>query len=104
MESLKGPALEIAKAVHTSNPDATPAKYLDALESAFGTAETGDDLYFAFRLMQQQHGEKLSDFLRQLEHSLSKVIHYLPHSPDWRTDPGPGRDKYQSREKSLQKE
>uniref|UniRef100_A0A8C4SXU3 CCHC-type domain-containing protein n=1 Tax=Erpetoichthys calabaricus TaxID=27687 RepID=A0A8C4SXU3_ERPCA len=33
MESLKGPALEIAK-------------YLEALESAFGTAESGDDLYF----------------------------------------------------------
>ncbi|XP_028672688.1 paraneoplastic antigen Ma2-like [Erpetoichthys calabaricus] len=62
MESLKGPALEIANAVRTSDPDANPTKYLEALESAFGTA--GDDLYFAFRLMQQQTGEKLSDFLR----------------------------------------
>ncbi|XP_051788195.1 paraneoplastic antigen Ma1 homolog [Erpetoichthys calabaricus] len=75
MERLKGPALEIAKAVRTSDPDANPTKYLEALESAFGTAESGDDLYFAFRLMQQQTREKLSDFLRRLERSLSKVVH-----------------------------
>ncbi|KAK2904105.1 hypothetical protein Q8A73_010762 [Channa argus] len=82
MESLKGPALEIAKAVRVSNPDASPAKYLEAIESAFGTAESGDDLYFAFRLMQQQPKEKLSDFLRRLELALSKVVKRggLPHS------------------------
>lgn len=37
-------------------------------------AESGDDLYFAFRLLQQQPGEKLSDFLRRLERCLSKVV------------------------------
>ncbi|XP_040898696.1 paraneoplastic antigen Ma1 homolog [Toxotes jaculatrix] len=74
MESLKGPALEIVKAVRARNPDANPAKYLEALDSAFGTAESGDDLYFSFRLMQQQPDEKLSDFLRRLERSLSKVV------------------------------
>lgn len=74
MESLKGPALEIAKAVRVSNPDANPLEYLKALESAFGTAESGDDLYFAFRLMQQEPGEKLSDFLRRLERALAKVV------------------------------
>uniref|UniRef100_A0A8C4S4Z7 Uncharacterized protein n=1 Tax=Erpetoichthys calabaricus TaxID=27687 RepID=A0A8C4S4Z7_ERPCA len=62
MESLKGPALEIAKAVQTSDPDANTTEYLEALESAFGTAESGDDLYF-----------KLSDFLRRLERSFYKV-------------------------------
>ncbi|XP_017291689.1 paraneoplastic antigen Ma2 homolog [Kryptolebias marmoratus] len=49
MESLKGPALEIAKSVRESNPEAGPDEYLEALESAFGNAESGDDLYFAFR-------------------------------------------------------
>ncbi|XP_058494566.1 uncharacterized protein LOC131465683 [Solea solea] len=72
--SLKGPALEIVKAVRHTNPDASPKECLEALESAFGSAESGDDLYFAFRLMQQQKGEKLSDFLRRLERSLAKVI------------------------------
>lgn len=74
MESLKGPALEIAKSVRESDPEAGPVEYLEALESAFGSAESGDDLYFAFRLMQQQPSEKLSDFLRRLERALSKVV------------------------------
>lgn len=74
MESLKGPAVEIAKSVRESNPEAGPDEYLEALESAFGSAESGDDLYFAFQLMQQQPGEKLSDFLRRLERSLTKVV------------------------------
>ena len=57
--SLKGPALEIVKAVRHANPDASPKECLEALESAFGSAESGDDLYFAFRLMQQQKGETI---------------------------------------------
>uniref|UniRef100_A0A3B4BYA9 CCHC-type domain-containing protein n=1 Tax=Pygocentrus nattereri TaxID=42514 RepID=A0A3B4BYA9_PYGNA len=74
MESLKGPALEIVKTVRATAPDISAEECLDALESAFGTAESGDDLYFAFRLMQQEPGEKISDFLRRLEHSLVKVV------------------------------
>uniref|UniRef100_A0A3P8RUW1 CCHC-type domain-containing protein n=1 Tax=Amphiprion percula TaxID=161767 RepID=A0A3P8RUW1_AMPPE len=74
MESLKGPALEIAKSVREADPEASPTEYLEALESAFGSAESGDDLYFAFRLMQQQPSEKLSDFLRRLERALAKVV------------------------------
>lgn len=42
------------KAVRLSDPDVTPEKCLEALESAFGLAESGDDLYFAFILQQQQ--------------------------------------------------
>uniref|UniRef100_A0A3Q1F8T1 Paraneoplastic antigen Ma-like C-terminal domain-containing protein n=1 Tax=Acanthochromis polyacanthus TaxID=80966 RepID=A0A3Q1F8T1_9TELE len=74
MESLKGPALEIAKSVRDADPEASPTEYLEALESAFGSAESGDDLYFTFRLMQQQPSEKLSNFLRCLERALTKVI------------------------------
>ncbi|XP_056157103.1 paraneoplastic antigen Ma1 homolog [Lampris incognitus] len=74
MESLKGQALEVVRAVRLSEPDITPEKCSEALESAFGLAESGDDLYFAFRLQRQQYGEKLSDFLRQLERTLSKVV------------------------------
>ncbi|XP_056136498.1 paraneoplastic antigen Ma1 homolog [Lampris incognitus] len=74
MESLKGQALEVVRAVRLSEPDITPEKCLEALESAFGLAESGDDLYFAFRLQRQQSGEKLSDFLRRLERTLSKVV------------------------------
>ncbi len=47
---------------------------LEAPEHAFGTAESVEELYFAFRLLQQQPGEKLSDFLRCLEQSLNRVV------------------------------
>uniref|UniRef100_A0A8C1WWE4 Uncharacterized protein n=1 Tax=Cyprinus carpio TaxID=7962 RepID=A0A8C1WWE4_CYPCA len=74
MESLKGPALAVLKAVRTADPEVSPARCLEAIESAFGSAETGEDLYFAFRLLQQQPKEKLSDFLRRVELSLTKVV------------------------------
>nr|XP_054593063.1 paraneoplastic antigen Ma1 homolog [Nothobranchius furzeri] len=74
IESLKGPALEIIQAVRGDNPDASPESYVEALESAFGSLETGEDLYVAFRSLGQLRGEKLSDFLRRLEHSLTKVV------------------------------
>ena len=58
IESLKGPALEIIQAVRINDPDATPDFYIEALESAFGTPESGEDLYFAFRSLHQQTGER----------------------------------------------
>lgn len=74
VESLKGPALEIIKAVRMSCPDAEAVKYVEALESTFGSSESGEDLYFAFRLLRQCPGESLSAFLRRMEKSLTKVI------------------------------
>uniref|UniRef100_A0A3Q0RPQ5 Paraneoplastic antigen Ma-like C-terminal domain-containing protein n=1 Tax=Amphilophus citrinellus TaxID=61819 RepID=A0A3Q0RPQ5_AMPCI len=74
MESLRGPALEIVQAARAGNPDVSPEACLDALEHVFGTAETGEELYFAFRLLQQQPTERLSDFLRRLEQSLNRVV------------------------------
>lgn len=74
VESLKGPALEIIKAVRLSNGDASASEYLVALESVFGTSESGEDLYFTFRLLRQNSGEALSEFLRRMEKSLTKVV------------------------------
>uniref|UniRef100_A0A8C1GXL0 Gypsy retrotransposon integrase-like protein 1 n=1 Tax=Cyprinus carpio TaxID=7962 RepID=A0A8C1GXL0_CYPCA len=74
VESLKGPALDIVKAVRFSCPDADALQYIEALESTFGTSESGEDLYFAFRLLRQLPGEALSDFLRRVEKSLNKVV------------------------------
>ncbi len=74
MESLRGPALDIVKAARASDLEVSPEDCLEALEHAFGTAESGEELYFAFRLLQQQPGEKLSDFLRRLEQSLNRVV------------------------------
>ncbi|XP_047657083.1 paraneoplastic antigen Ma1 homolog [Tachysurus fulvidraco] len=74
VESLKGPALEIIKAVCLSSLDTSALQYLEALESTFGSSESGEDLYFAFRLLCQSPGESLSDFLRRMEKSLAKVV------------------------------
>ena len=68
MECFRQPAIRTAEA------DVTPSKCLDAMESAFGTPESGEDLYFEFRLLQQKTDEKLFDFLSRLEHSLTKVV------------------------------
>ncbi|XP_032364001.1 paraneoplastic antigen Ma1 homolog [Etheostoma spectabile] len=74
MESLRGPALAVVKAVRTAEADITPSKCLEAIESAFGTTESGEDLYFEFRLLRQEKVEKLSSFLRRIEQSLTKVV------------------------------
>lgn len=74
MESVKGPALEILQAVRFNNPDATPKDYIDVIENTFGTSETGEELYFAFRMLCQQPNEKLSAFLRRMERVLNKVV------------------------------
>ncbi|XP_067266693.1 uncharacterized protein [Chanodichthys erythropterus] len=74
MESVKGPALDIIKAVRLSSPEASASQYLEALENTFGTSESGEDLYFAFRLLRQFPGEALSNFLRRMEKSLTKVV------------------------------
>nr|XP_054604917.1 paraneoplastic antigen Ma1 homolog [Nothobranchius furzeri] len=74
MESVKGPAMEILQAVRFNNPDTTPTEYLDVIENTFGTTETGEELYFAFRMMCQHPTEKLSEFLRRMERILNKVV------------------------------
>ncbi|XP_028676175.1 paraneoplastic antigen Ma1 homolog [Erpetoichthys calabaricus] len=74
IESLKGPALEVIQAVRVANPDARPAEYIEAVENIFGTTESGEDLYIAFRMLRQQRGELLSAFLRRLEKLLAKVV------------------------------
>ncbi|XP_054860324.1 modulator of apoptosis 1-like [Amphiprion ocellaris] len=74
LESLKGPALEIIQAVRMTEPDASPHDFIEAIESIFGTVESGEELYLSFRALHQQSGERLSDFLRRLERSLVKVL------------------------------
>ncbi len=68
----KDPALEIIRAVRFSNPEARALQYLEALESTFGSSESGEDLYFKFRLMRQNPGEALSEFLRRIDKALNK--------------------------------
>uniref|UniRef100_A0A3P9N8B4 Paraneoplastic antigen Ma1 homolog n=1 Tax=Poecilia reticulata TaxID=8081 RepID=A0A3P9N8B4_POERE len=74
IESLKGPALEIAQAVRANDSDASPEEYIEALEKAFGSPESPEDLYFSFRALRQSAGENLSDFLRRVERNLTRVV------------------------------
>lgn len=74
IESLRGPGLEIVRSLRFSNPDAIADEYIAAVDSAFGSPESGEDLYFAYRLMQQKSGEKLSDYVQRLEPFLAKVV------------------------------
>ncbi|XP_067293892.1 uncharacterized protein [Pseudorasbora parva] len=74
VESLKGPALDIVRAVRFSDPEVSALQCLEALEDTFGSSESGEDLYFNFRLMRQGTGEALSEFLRRMEKTLSKVV------------------------------
>ncbi len=73
IESLKGSTLDVVKAIRFANPDATSLQYLEALEGVFGTPESGEDLYFAFRILRQDAGEALSDFFMRMEKSLKRV-------------------------------
>ncbi|KAI7797198.1 hypothetical protein IRJ41_020208, partial [Triplophysa rosa] len=57
IESVKGPALEIIRAV-----------VYEALESTFGSSASGEDLYFKFQ------SEALSEFLRSIDKALNKVV------------------------------
>ncbi|XP_030254960.1 paraneoplastic antigen Ma2-like [Sparus aurata] len=57
LESLKGPAFEIIQAVRLTQPDASPHEYIEAIESIFGTVESGEELYLSFRALRQQPGE-----------------------------------------------
>ncbi|XP_044859999.1 paraneoplastic antigen Ma1 homolog [Mauremys mutica] len=73
-ESLRGPAGNVICALKASKPVATVDDYLSAMEDAFGSLETGEDLYFQFRSCYQQPGEKLSSYLHRLEPSLQLCI------------------------------
>ena len=74
VESLKGPAMEIIQAVRWSDPNANYMEYIQAIDNTFGSTESGEDLYLSFKSLYQKPNERLSEFLRRLEKSLSKVI------------------------------
>lgn len=74
MEGLKGPAWEIIRAMQVSDPEASAFQYLEALESTFGSSDSGEDLYFKFCVLRQSTGETLYGFFRRIEKMLSRVV------------------------------
>ncbi|KAI4871331.1 hypothetical protein NFI96_009730, partial [Prochilodus magdalenae] len=73
-ESLRGPAADIIRFLKVSNPSATVTDYLAALDTAYGTTESGTDLMAKFRYTYQEKGEKLSAFLYRLDKLLHKAL------------------------------
>ncbi len=74
VESLRGPAADIVRFLKVSNPSATANEYLAALETAYGTTESGPDLMARFRHTYQETGEKLSAFLYRLDKLLHRAL------------------------------
>lgn len=74
VESLKGPAADIVRFLKVSDPSATATDYLVALETAYGTTESGPDLMAKFRHTYQEDGEKLSAFLYRLDKLLHRAL------------------------------
>lgn len=74
LESLRGPAMRIIRALKDSQPAATVQDYLTALESVYGATDSSEDLYYRFRHTYQEPHERLSDFIRRLEDLLQQVV------------------------------
>uniref|UniRef100_A0A8C3S2Z7 CCHC-type domain-containing protein n=1 Tax=Chelydra serpentina TaxID=8475 RepID=A0A8C3S2Z7_CHESE len=63
LESLRGPAMRIVRALKDSQPATTVQDYLTALESVYGATDSSEDLYYRFHHTYQ---ERLEDLLQQL--------------------------------------
>ncbi len=74
VESLRGPAADIVRFLKGSNPSATAIEYLAALETAYGTTESGPDLMAIFCHTYQETGEKLSAFWYRLDKLLHRAL------------------------------
>ncbi|XP_066577044.1 paraneoplastic antigen Ma1 homolog [Amia ocellicauda] len=72
VESLKGPAADVVRFLKVGKPAATARDYLVALETAYGTTESAQDVMVKFRSTFQDVGEKLSAYLY-----LDKLLHRL---------------------------
>ncbi|XP_076141691.1 zinc finger CCHC domain-containing protein 18-like [Alosa pseudoharengus] len=71
MESLSLPASTIVKPL---GPLASAKDYLDMLDSAYATVEDGDELFARFLNINQNSGEKPSEYLHRLQTALNVVV------------------------------
>nr|XP_054600512.1 zinc finger CCHC domain-containing protein 12-like [Nothobranchius furzeri] len=71
LESLLSPASDVIRPL---GPEATPADYIELLDSAFGAVEDGEELLVRFMNTLQDHGEKPSTYLHRLQVALSLAV------------------------------
>ncbi|XP_060794799.1 paraneoplastic antigen Ma1 homolog [Neoarius graeffei] len=74
IESSRGPAGDIVRFLKVNSPSATATDYLAALDTTYGSTESGADLMASFRHTFQKDGEKLSAFLYRLDKLLHRAL------------------------------
>ncbi|KAJ8033616.1 Paraneoplastic antigen Ma1 [Holothuria leucospilota] len=73
-ESLRSPALDIIGDLKKEDPAAPSSRYLAALEMAFGSTDSGEELLMRFYSSEQKEGEKASEFVARLQQLLRKIV------------------------------
>ena len=72
-EALRPPAANITD-LRSEEPQASAEEYLAALELAFGSTESPEELCFKFQSMRQKREEAPSEFLARLQAVLRKLV------------------------------
>lgn len=71
VDSLLPPATSVVKSLgHHANPKT----FLDLLDSAYATVEDGDEIYAQFLNVNQNSGEKPSNYLQRLQTLLNRIV------------------------------
>lgn len=78
VDSLLAPAATVVKSL---GPHSSPRAYLDLLDSAYDIVKDGDDLFAEFLNINQNSGEKPSNYLHRLQTTLNKVVKVKAISP-----------------------
>lgn len=74
IESLRGPAFEIIRALKINNPFITVAECLKTLETIFGVIDNPRSLQVKYLTTYQKTDEKLSAYVLRLEPLLQKLV------------------------------
>ncbi|XP_051812334.1 uncharacterized protein LOC110972290 [Acanthochromis polyacanthus] len=71
VDSLLPPAATVVKSL---GPHANPKAFIDLLDSAYATVEDGDELFAQFLNVNQNSGEKPSNYLQRLQTFLNRIV------------------------------
>ncbi|KAK0138860.1 Zinc finger CCHC domain-containing protein 12 [Merluccius polli] len=75
------PSPELLNPPEVQRPRANPKAFLDLLDSAYATVEDGDELFAQFLNVNQNSGEKPSNYLQRLQTLLIRVVKMKTISP-----------------------
>lgn len=78
VDSLLAPAATVVKSL---GPYVSPRAYLNLLDSAYDIVKDGDDLFAEFLNINQNSGEKPSNYLHRLQTALNKIVKVKAVSP-----------------------